>query len=179
MLQHIKLFLSFHHSTVPMELYLHHSIELFLISFSSFLKLILLLLQLIHCFKLNWLPSWTYLTPSLNWSSLTSKNLISCSTNYGQAGSQTTESRWLGGHRTARLIDINHLLTLDATTYKIFFCHCIICRLKKNIASFFFFTLSSQVLPVNFSSFCIFILHRFYLIAFLLLVSSFFTGSTC
>ena len=70
-------------------------------------------------------PSWTHSNLSLTLSSLTSKTLISCSTIYRKAGSQTTVIR-RNGRRTARLFNIYHLLPLDATTYKVFFCHCII-----------------------------------------------------
>ena len=79
-------------------------------------------------------PSWTHSTPSwtqstivsLTSSSLTSKTPMSCSTIYGQAGTQTTATRRTGYRRTARLFNIYHLLPLDATTYKVFLCHCII-----------------------------------------------------
>ena len=62
----------------------------------------------------------------LSLSSLTSKTPISCSTIYGQAGTQTTATRRTGYRRTARLFNIYHLLPLDATTYRGFLCHCII-----------------------------------------------------
>ena len=106
--------------------------------------------------ELSWLnlalifpPSWTHSTLSLTSSSLTSKNPISCSTIYGQAGTQTTATRRTGYRRTARLFNIYHLLPLDATTYRGFLCHCIIELVSSRLQNW-----------IEFSS-------------------SFFTGSTC